>query len=131
MITKDSLLPDVIARHPGTRGVFDRHGLHGCGGPLGPAETVEFFSRVHAVPLESLLSELEAAQERLTAEMRVAQIVEWYPATLEVFERFGFKELKNPVLRNTIARRVTVRMACGLKHIDEAEFLSALQVAAH
>lgn len=69
--------------------------------------------------------------ERLTADMRVAEIVEWYPGTLEVFERFGFKELRNPLLRNTIARRVTVRMACGLKHVDEAALLSSLQEAAH
>jgi hypothetical protein len=63
----------------------------------------------------------------ITAESRVAAIADEYPQTLDVFEEFGFKELKNPLLRNTIARRVTVRMACGMKHVDETKFLAALR----
>ena len=35
-ITADSMLPDVLRRHPRARAVFDRHGLRGCGGRLGP-----------------------------------------------------------------------------------------------
>ncbi len=34
-ITAEAFLPDVIARYPSTRAVFDRYGLHGCGGELG------------------------------------------------------------------------------------------------
>ena len=63
---------------------------------------------------------------RITADMKVSEIAEWYPALLDVFDRYGFKELRNPLLRRTIARRVTVRMACELKHIGEEEFLDAL-----
>jgi hypothetical protein len=70
--------------------------------------------------------EPEAKPDRITADMKVAQIVEWYPETLDVFAAFGFAELRNPLLRNTVARRVTVAMACGLKHVDEARFLNAL-----
>ncbi len=61
MIKEDSLLPDVIVEHPATRLVFDRYGLHGCGGPKGPRETVGWFSRLHSVPLDTLLSELNEA----------------------------------------------------------------------
>lgn len=63
MIAPDSLLPAVISEHPGTRRVFDAYGLHGCGGPRGPQESVEFFARVHGVPLDRLLAELEAAKD--------------------------------------------------------------------
>lgn len=63
----------------------------------------------------------------ITPERTVSSIADEYPQTLDVFEAFGFKELKNPLLRNTIAKRVTVRMACGMKHVDEAAFLSALR----
>lgn len=63
---------------------------------------------------------------RITSDMHVADIAEWYPGLLEVFDRFGFKELKNPLLRRTLARRVTVRMACDLKHVPEEDFLAAL-----
>jgi hypothetical protein len=63
---------------------------------------------------------------RITADMRVAEIAEWYPALLDIFERYGFKELRNPLLRRTLARRVTVRMACELKHVPEEKLLAAL-----
>lgn len=63
---------------------------------------------------------------RVTSDMRVSEIAEWYPALLDVFELYGFKELRNPLLRRTLARRVTVRMACDLKHVQEETFLAAL-----
>ncbi len=69
----------------------------------------------------------DAARGAITAESRVASIAEEFPLTLDVFEDFGFKELRNPILRNTLARKVTVRMACGMKHVDEEQFLAALR----
>lgn len=63
VIGKDDLVPDVLRRYPGTRRVFDEAGLHGCGGPSGPRETVEFFARVHGVPLDRFLRDLDAARE--------------------------------------------------------------------
>jgi hypothetical protein len=70
MITKETTLPDLIAKYPGTRKVFDDAGLHGCGGALGPQETIEFFARVHGVALDKLLKDLEAAKEAPSAEYR-------------------------------------------------------------
>jgi hypothetical protein len=70
VITKEWTLPRVISTYPGTRRVFDEAGLHGCGGPAGPEETVEFFARVHGVPLEKLLADLEAAEEEAPAAYR-------------------------------------------------------------
>jgi hypothetical protein len=67
--------------------------------------------------------------QRITADMKVSDVAEWYPALLDVFELYGFKELRNPLLRRTLARRVTVRMACELKHVREEEFLEALNRA--
>ncbi len=61
MINKDALLPEVIGRWPATRRVFDAAGLKGCGGALGPRESVEFFARVHKVDLDQLLGDLETA----------------------------------------------------------------------
>jgi hypothetical protein len=72
----------------------------------------------------------DPARGAITAESRVAAIAEEFPQTLDVFEEFGFKELRNPILRNTLARKVSVRMACGLKHVDEEKFLAALRQAA-
>jgi uncharacterized protein involved in response to NO len=58
------LLPDVVTQYPGTRAVFDRYGLHGCGGPQGPRERIDWFARLHGVPLERLLRELNEARTK-------------------------------------------------------------------
>ena len=57
-LTGIELIPDVVRAWPATRRVFDRYGLHGCGGPYGPVETIRYFSRAHAVDLEKLLREI-------------------------------------------------------------------------
>lgn len=63
MIRRDDLIPDVIIRYPQTRAVFDRYGLKGCGGPLGPVEPVFYFARAHGVDEALLLDELRRAAE--------------------------------------------------------------------
>ena len=60
-VSPEMLLPDLLKAHPEVRGVFDRHGLRGCGGPLGPVETIRYFARVHGVGETELLRELEEA----------------------------------------------------------------------
>src|SRR5215470_15000859 len=68
IITADSFLPDVVSRYPSTRAVFDRYGLQGCGGPLGPYEQVGWFARLHGVSIDKLLAELnEVASKSVPA----------------------------------------------------------------
>lgn len=43
-VPSENYLPDVVSRYPATRAVFDRYGLQGCGGRLGPAEQVGWFA---------------------------------------------------------------------------------------
>jgi hypothetical protein len=62
-IVADALIPDVLRAFPQARGVLDRYGLRGCGGKLGPAETLAFFARAHDVPLPALLDELRVAAD--------------------------------------------------------------------
>jgi hypothetical protein len=54
-------LPDLIRAHPEARAVLDRYGLRGCGGPLGPHESIRFFARAHGVDEAMLLDELDRA----------------------------------------------------------------------
>ncbi|MCI0457983.1 MAG: NnrS family protein [Gemmataceae bacterium] len=54
------LIPDLLRAAPQTRRVLDRYGLRGCGGPLGPHESLGFFAHAHEVPVEQLLGELRA-----------------------------------------------------------------------
>lgn len=63
-ITAESYLPEVISQYPATRGVFDRYGLQGCGGPVGPSEQVGWFARLHGVRIDQLLAELNEAANR-------------------------------------------------------------------
>jgi hypothetical protein len=57
------MIPDLLRAAPQVRPVLDRYGLRGCGGPLGPAESLGSFARAHEVPLPALLQELRAAAE--------------------------------------------------------------------
>jgi hypothetical protein len=60
-ITPDLLLPDLLRAHPEARMVLDHHGLRGCGGPLGPHESIRFFARAHGIDESRLVHELEQA----------------------------------------------------------------------
>ena len=60
-VSLETMIPDVLARHPQARAVFDRYGLSGCGGARGPVESVGFFARTHGVGEAQLLRELELA----------------------------------------------------------------------
>ncbi len=59
-IEASTSVAEVVRICPSARKIFDRHGLHGCGGEHGPAESLEFFARVHEADLEVLLKDLNA-----------------------------------------------------------------------
>lgn len=60
-VSPDMMIPDLLARHPHARPVFNRYGLNGCGGRLGPVESIGFFARTHGVDEQQLLEELDEA----------------------------------------------------------------------
>jgi uncharacterized protein involved in response to NO len=68
-ITADCYIPDIVARYPATRTVLDRYGLHGCGGPQGPREQLGWFARLHDVPIEKLLRELNEAASQAPSDV--------------------------------------------------------------
>ncbi|MBI3820672.1 MAG: DUF1858 domain-containing protein [Planctomycetes bacterium] len=68
----------------------------------------------------------EADSTAISADSIVAHVLDRHPETLEVFETFGFREIKNPILRNTIGRRTTLRVACSMKNINLEDFVRAL-----
>jgi hypothetical protein len=39
-VSLEMMLPDLLRIYPQTKGVFDRYGLRGCGGPGGPVESI-------------------------------------------------------------------------------------------
>ena len=63
-IDEQVVIPDLLRAAPQVRPVLDRYGLRGCGGALGPVETIGFFARAHDAPLPTLLQELRDALPR-------------------------------------------------------------------
>jgi hypothetical protein len=81
-------IPDLLRRAPQVRRVLDRYGLRGCGGPEGPAESLEFFARAHEVPLPNLLDELRAEAEQAPPAL---PLLEEKPALADTLYRRFFK----------------------------------------
>lgn len=59
-ITKDTSMAEILKLCPGTRRLFDEHGLRGCGAEHGPSEPLGFVAAVHQANLEELLREINA-----------------------------------------------------------------------
>ena len=64
VITENTSVAEIVKAIPGARKIFDKHGLHGCGGEHGPSEALSFFAAVHQVELRGLLDELNAETQR-------------------------------------------------------------------
>jgi hypothetical protein len=63
----------------------------------------------------------------VTSRSRVAEVVTAYPETIPVFLQFGFTMITNPIMRQTVARSVSLEQVCRLRHVDQEALLSALQ----
>jgi hypothetical protein len=57
-ITAEMSVAEALRTDPRSREVFDRHGLKGCGGESGTAESIAFFAAVHQIDAGQLLREL-------------------------------------------------------------------------
>lgn len=58
---------------------------------------------------------------------RVGDVLRRYPQSLDIFVKHGFTPLKNPVLRNTMARVVTLEQACRREGADLEELMAELK----
>src|SRR5262249_49846980 len=59
----------------------------------------------------------------------VGEVLDRHPELLETFLALGFRPLANPLLRNTVARVVTVGRACRQLGLNEGEVVEALNRA--
>lgn len=62
----------------------------------------------------------------IAATWTVAQVLNSYPATLDVFLNFGYSHLRNPVVRKTMAHTVTVEQAARMKNLDPQLLVTTL-----
>ena len=63
----------------------------------------------------------------ITANTKVGEVLNRYPESLEIFVRRGFPLLRNPVLRKTMARAITIEQACRREGVDPAGLLTELR----
>ena len=78
------------------------------------------------------VSELAAISEKpeeIEPDHHVADVLDWFPETEPVFERYGFGAIKNPVMRKTVARTVSVAQASRMHNVPSEEFVAALNAA--
>jgi hypothetical protein len=67
---------------------------------------------------------------RIEADDKVGWIVHWFPETLPVLIAKGFTPLRNPILRRTMARAVSLRTAARQQNLDEYALVTELNEVA-
>jgi hypothetical protein len=63
----------------------------------------------------------------ITPKTKVGDVLAHYPQSLEVFLRHGFMPLRNPVLRKTLARAITIEQACRRENVDMTDLIGELK----
>lgn len=64
-----------------------------------------------------------------TANTNVYQLIKQHPQSLDILIKSGFKQLKNPVLRNTLARTISLGQAVQINPINLDDLLKELNTA--
>ncbi|SCY73956.1 DUF1858 domain-containing protein [Alkaliphilus peptidifermentans] len=59
----------------------------------------------------------------------VFELTEEYPEIIEIMVSEGFKDIKNPVVRKTAGRLMTIPEGCKMKGINLKNVLNALENA--
>jgi len=70
-----------------------------------------------------------AAPDRIEPKHRVAAVLHWAPELEPIFVEHGFDLVRNPLLRRTVARQVTLGQACRMKDVHVDTFVHALNAA--
>lgn len=64
--------------------------------------------------------------KEITKNTKINDAIEQYPEALDVFLKFGFKQLSNPVARKTIAKVFTIAQAAKIHPVNIDDLLKAL-----
>ncbi len=112
-----------IAYHiAGASGILELTGLAIWGGHLWWLMSPRVASRDGAAMAGQALDPTQP----IMAGHRVGDVLVQYPWLLETFIAFGFTLLRNPLLRKTLARQVTIAQACRMMDVDLHKLLPAL-----
>lgn len=67
------------------------------------------------------------AEQLITKDSNIAEMLEKYPQTLNILIAHGFTPLKNPIMRMLMAKRVNVEQACKKKKLTTEEMILLLK----
>ena len=73
--------------------------------------------------------EMKKSFAGIQPDQKVGETLDRFPYLLDVFLAHGFTLLVNPVMRRTVAPRVTIEKACRAKGVDLHAFLRELNAA--
>ena len=69
-------------------------------------------------------------QEKITnTNETIYNLTEKYPEIIEVLESYGLDKLKNPIIRNTIGKKMTLKTVCENKNLNLDEVLEKINSA--
>lgn len=57
----------------------------------------------------------------------VAEVIDQHPEVLELLVDLGFKPLANPLMRNTVGRKVSIKQGAKLNRLDLAYIQQTLE----
>lgn len=57
----------------------------------------------------------------------VAQVIDQHPEVLDLLVELGFKPLANPVMRNTVGRKVSLKQGAKMNGMDLAKIKQTLE----
>lgn len=72
----------------------------------------------------------QARLSAVTADTNVLQMIDTWPATLEVMVRHGFEPLRSAAVRNVLARSITVQLACEIRGVEVSVLVAELNAIA-
>jgi hypothetical protein len=75
---------------------------------------------------EDEIEEPKKTLTEITEDTNIANAIEQYPETLDVFLEFGFKQMGNPVARKTVAKMFTIKQATKIHPVEIDSLLKSL-----
>jgi len=73
-----------------------------------------------------LIHHIKRNNMEIQENMIVGYVLDTYPETLDIFLKFGFTPLKDPVLRKTMPYKLTIEQACKMHNIDIDNLIRSL-----
>ena len=73
-------------------------------------------------PIAMEIGECDDELDEITEDTNVAKLLKAYPQSLKILVKYGFSPLKNPAMRKTLARTISLKKAKKLLGMDGERF---------